>query len=686
MKWLNLLGKVERQGGSRRGRRFICLLTAVTAAATLQLVSSSTASATPPTSGVASLSLINGWTNAPYATHEATATINRGIVTLQGAIATSGTNASPFVLPTGYRPTTDAYVPVDLCNATNGRLHITPAGAVTVQAETSFANAQCFTSLDGAAFATSASGFTPLTLINGWSNAPFATSNAAIENIAGVLHFKGAIATAGASAQPFTLPVGFRPFSNMYVPVDLCNANKGRLYITTAGVVTVQAEKSFSDAQCFTSLDGASFVPSGTGTTALTLTNGWVGAPFGTGIPRVAKVSGIVHLKGAMGSGTSAAAFTLPVGFRPATTVYAAADMCNATNGRVIIQPSGDVSVQAESSFSNAQCFTSLDGVTFATSGASFTPLTLLNGWTNAPFATSNAAVQVLSGVVHFKGAIATTGTNAQPFTLPVGFRPFSNMYVPVDLCNSTKGRLFITTAGAVTVQAETSFSNAQCFTSLDGASFVISGTGTTLLTLTNGWVGAPFGTGVPRAEILNGIVHLKGAMGSGTSAAAFTLPAAFRPATTVYAPVDMCNATNGRLIIQPSGAVSVQAETSFSNAQCFTSLDGATFAVSPSGFTPATLVNSWTNAPFATSNAAVENLSGIVYFKGAIAGGTTGTAFTLPAGSWPTTNVYVPVDTCNATNGRLLITTSGTVIVQTEGAFSNAQCFTSLDGASFAL
>ena len=37
----------------------------------------------------------------------------------------------------------------------------------------------------------------PLTLINGWTNAPFSTSIAAYENIGGIVHFKGAIATAG---------------------------------------------------------------------------------------------------------------------------------------------------------------------------------------------------------------------------------------------------------------------------------------------------------------------------------------------------------------------------------------------------------------------------------------------------------------------------------------------------------
>ena len=34
----------------------------------------------------------------------------------------------------------------------------------------------------------------------------------------------------------------------------------------------------------------------------------------------------------------------------------------------------------------------------------------------------------------------------------------------------------------------------------------------------------------------------------------------------------------DGRLVIQNNGIVSVQAESTFSNAQCFTSLDGASF------------------------------------------------------------------------------------------------------------
>src|SRR6516165_2614096 len=75
---------------------------------------------------------------------------------------------------------------------------------------------------------------------------------------------------------------------------------------------------------------------------------------------------------------------------------------------------------------------------------ASFTPLTLKNGWTGAPFGTSNPAVSNISGIVHFKGAIATSGTNPVPFTLPTADRPATNVYVPVDLCGATNGRLFI--------------------------------------------------------------------------------------------------------------------------------------------------------------------------------------------------------------------------------------------------
>jgi hypothetical protein len=49
--------------------------------------------------------------------------------------------------------------------------------------------------------------------------------------------------------------------TDVFIPLDLCSATKGRLHITSSGVVDIEAENNnFFEAQCFTSLEGASFV------------------------------------------------------------------------------------------------------------------------------------------------------------------------------------------------------------------------------------------------------------------------------------------------------------------------------------------------------------------------------------------------------------------------------------------
>src|SRR5439155_1697661 len=87
---------------------------------------------------------------------------------------------------------------------------------------------------------------------------------------------------------------------------------------------------------------------------------------------------------------------------------------------------------------------------------ATYAGLPLQNGWTAAPSATRTPGVTLSNGIVSFKGAIATSGTNPVPFTLPAGFQPLQAVYVPVDLCNGNNGRLFIQPSGVVTVQEET--------------------------------------------------------------------------------------------------------------------------------------------------------------------------------------------------------------------------------------
>jgi hypothetical protein len=76
---------------------------------------------------------------------------------------------------------------------------------------------------------------------------------------------------------------------------------------------------------------------------------------------------------------------------------------------------------------------------------------------------------------VELQGAIATSGTNPVAFTLASELRPQYTRFVPVDMCNGTSGRLDIYPNGDVQVEAEGgAWGNAQCFTSLDGVSYII--------------------------------------------------------------------------------------------------------------------------------------------------------------------------------------------------------------------
>ena len=272
------------------------------------------------------------------------------------------------------------------------------------------------------------------------------------------------------------MPPGLRPAQDVYVPVDMCDATSGELFIPPTGVVQVISGLKQSYATCFTSLDGASFALSAASFTPLTLQPGWTDAANSGRKAAVRVVSGVVHLEGQIqAAGTNPAAFTLPAGFRPSRNVYALIGLCTGSIGRLDIKPSGAVTVEAEgtNNWWMAQCGTSLEGASFALSPTSFTPLTLQDGWMNAPYGTANAAVRTISGIVHFRGAIWTNGTNAEPFVLPPGFRPAHDVFISVDLCSGNNGRLNILPDGVVAVAAENGdFTQAQCFTSLDGASF----------------------------------------------------------------------------------------------------------------------------------------------------------------------------------------------------------------------
>jgi len=302
---------------------------------------------------------------------------------------------------------------------------------------------------------------------------------------------------------------------------------------------------------------------------------------FGTATPAVTNINGIVHLKGAITTtGASTQPFILPAADRPATIVQVPVDLGAATAGLLDIAPSGVVSVEAEQSFFEAQTLTSLDGASFATSGSSFTPLTPLNGWTGAANFASPGA-RTINGIVHLRGVITASSPTGEPFILPAAFRPNHTVEVPVGLCGANNGRLDIFPTGVVDVEAEGgTISHAQCGTSLDGAWYATSASFYTPLTLQNGWTSYGQGFASPAVRKISGIVHLEGAMHLGTNPQAFTLPAGFRPAHSVYVTVDANASNRGHLLIQPNGQVNVFGEQDDqSQVTAFTSLDGVSFA-----------------------------------------------------------------------------------------------------------
>lgn len=326
-------------------------------------------------------------------------------------------------------------------------------------------------SLDGVAFVyLGRDDANPLALLNGWTVYP-GTRIPAAELIDGIVHFRGGLWNGAEGVPVFRLPASMRPATQVYVAADLFLGAPGRLLIYPDGFVYVQSATTFADARSFTSLEGVKFAPSATGFTPLTPAAGWLGAEYGTSNPAVAKINGIVHLKGTLTYGTDYQLFTLPVGMRPATDVYLSIGLCNAIKGRLYIQPSGLTQVFTVGPFSDATCFTSLDGVSFAPKPDGFAPANLVNGWLGAPFSTSGAAATIIRNVVHLKGAIGS-GTTNQAFTLPPLLRPEAYVYLPLDLCGGVKGRLIIDPAGTVNVLAYESFSSAQCFTSLDGVTY----------------------------------------------------------------------------------------------------------------------------------------------------------------------------------------------------------------------
>lgn len=124
---------------------------------------------------------------------------------------------------------------------------------------------------------------------------------------------------------------------------------------------------------------------------------------------------------------------------------------------------------------------------------------------------------------------------------------------------------------------------------------------------------------------------------------------------------------------------------TEILRARGFAALDTRTTALeaatTPTTWTDVTFSNSWVNYGLGEQDVQYRKIDDMVQLRGVMKSGTVGaTAFNLPVGFRPPTNVYVDVPSNNA-HGQVRITALGNVLL-TVG--SNVSCH--FDGIQFSV
>jgi hypothetical protein len=98
--------------------------------------------------------------------------------------------------------------------------------------------------------------------------------------------------------------------------------------------------------------------------TAVTFQNSWANYGSGWQTAQYRKIGDIVYLRGLIAGGASATtAFTLPVGFRPPSSLLFAVDKETLTHGRLDVLSSGNV---APSWLAGSSAYFGLDGIQFS--------------------------------------------------------------------------------------------------------------------------------------------------------------------------------------------------------------------------------------------------------------------------------------------------------------------------------
>jgi hypothetical protein len=504
--------------------------------------------------------------------------------------------------------------------------------------------------------------------LNSWVNFGSGFASAAFrKDPLGRVHLRGLVKSGTIGAAIFQLPVGYRPAnvtgSGAVVDVGKSGGVSGDLRVDPTGLVTL-----FTGENGYVSLDGLSFdtdtvtaMPTGpqgpkgdTGGNATVPIDPWhvVGATgepgFTNGWGTVATENspafykdplGIVRLRGTIGGGTQGlAAFTLPVGYRPATppggrlrgvsinnqgaTAWAQVNI----NGDGQVIPWGDSSQYIsldQLSFDSGTVTampTGPQGPKGDTGGNATVPMDLwhavgavgepafANSWTNYGSGYTTLAFRKNPlGKVQLRGMIRSAGTTAglNIFTLPTGYRPAARALFDA-IAENVQARVDVNTDGSVMMMVTAATGS---YLSLDGIEFDTD----SIAAMPTGPQGPPGATGGnatvpmdawhtvgaagepafaagwsnldgagPNQRALRftkdplGRVLLTGIVKGANSTVIFTLPAGYRP-VRLNQIID-ANASGGNAQVVVSSNGDVTATTLTGNVATYVSLDNIIF------------------------------------------------------------------------------------------------------------
>jgi hypothetical protein len=217
-------------------------------------------------------------------------------------------------------------------------------------------------------------------------------------------------------------------------------------------------------------------------------------------------------------------------------------------------------------------------------------------------------------------------------------------------------------------------------------------------LGLLNGWRSeqAQWNSGNPSWAVKGGVVYLSGSLHqpSGTNPEFAVLPAAARPAHTLFLTVYTANGATGSLTISPAGLMKVvnvflrrsgpKDHILLIGTRDYTSLAGVSFPAATTAGHKLSLLNGWQSSQpgYGTGAPAYTVIGSVVHLAGALEQptGTNDVFAVLPAAARPARVLYLTVYTLPGSPGVLQINPDG----EMSAYLANAQSLTSLAGVSF--